>query len=182
MNAALYILAGVVAAAAAWFILTPLLRLYLRFRGTRVVTCPENRKPAAVQVDALRASLSVAGTKDLELKQCSRWPEKRGCGQECLAQIEASPEDCLVRTMLTKWYAERSCVVCGKELGQVDWLQHKPALRAPNRESVEWNQVPPETVPEVLATCEPVCWDCHIAATFRREHPELVTDRSWKHS
>ena len=24
---------------------------------------------------------------------------------------------------------------------------------------------------------EPVCWNCHIAESFRREHPDLVTDR-----
>jgi hypothetical protein len=30
---------------------------------------------------------------------------------------------------------------------------------------------------ETFATHQPVCWDCHIAQTFRREHAELVTDR-----
>jgi hypothetical protein len=177
MNSALYLVAVIVAIAAAYFLLTPLVRLYARFRGTRVVTCPENQQPAAVKVDAVRAALSTVGTRDLELSQCSRWPEKRDCGQECIAQIEASPEDCLVRAILTKWYMERNCVVCGKALGQIDWLHHKPALRAPNRQSVEWQQVPPESIPEVLATHEPICWDCHIAATFRREHPDLVVDR-----
>ena len=122
MNSALYLVAVIVAIAAAYFLLTPLVRLYARFRGTRVVTCPENQQPAAVKVDAVRAALSTVGTRDLELSQCSRWPEKRDCGQECIAQIEASPEDCLVRAILTKWYMERNCVVCGKALGQIDWL------------------------------------------------------------
>jgi hypothetical protein len=26
----------------------------------------------------------------------------------------------------------------------------------------------------------PVCWDCHIAGSFRREHADLVTDRDSK--
>ncbi len=23
----------------------------------------------------------------------------------------------------------------------------------------------------------PLCWDCHVAESFRREHPDLATDR-----
>jgi hypothetical protein len=32
-------------------------------------------------------------------------------------------------------------------------------------------------LPEVFLTYAPVCWDCHIAETLRREHPELIVDR-----
>ena len=28
-----------------------------------------------------------------------------------------------------------------------------------------------------MGTHLPVCWNCHIAESFRREHPELVVDR-----
>src|SRR5512140_986836 len=120
MNTALYLLVGVVAVAAVYLLFMPLVRLYLRFRGTRLVTCPETQKTAAVEVDAVRAALSTVGKHDLELKQCSRWPGNQSCGQECIAQIEAAPEDCLVRTVLTKWYAERNGVVCGRALGNID--------------------------------------------------------------
>ena len=34
-----------------------------------------------------------------------------------------------------------------------------------------------EQLPEIFATHQPVCWNCHIAESFRRLHPELVTDR-----
>ena len=36
---------------------------------------------------------------------------------------------------------------------------------------------PLEKLQEVLATHWPVCWNCHVAETFRREHPELVAHR-----
>ena len=180
MNTALYLLAALVAIAAVCFLFTPIMRLYLKFRGTRVVQCPDNDRPAAVKVDSMRAALSAFGERDLHLNQCSRWPEKRDCGQDCLRQVEAAPEDCLVRTMLTRWYAERNCAVCGKALHAVDWLEHKPALMTPDRKTVEWAEIAPETVPEVLKTHLPVCWDCHIAATFRRQHPDLVVDRPWR--
>src|SRR6188472_3964789 len=76
------------------------LREFLRYRGTRVVTCPETRQPVAVRVDKEHAAVTSAlGEEHLRLESCTRWPEKRHCGQECLAQIEESPEGCLVRNM-----------------------------------------------------------------------------------
>src|SRR4030095_13851768 len=76
-------------------------RAYLKSRGTRVVTCPETRKPVAVRLDRhLAASTAMTGDTELRLKSCTRWPERADCGQECLAQIEASPEGCRARRML----------------------------------------------------------------------------------
>src|SRR6185503_10341548 len=86
---------------------------YLRYRGKRIITCPETRRPAAVQVDARHAALTAAISRpELRLKTCSRWPEREDCGQECLLQVELSPEDCLVRNMLTSWYTGKRCVSC----------------------------------------------------------------------
>src|SRR5262245_55431598 len=76
-------------------------RALLRFRGTRVVACPETESPAAVRTDALHAAASAAvGTPALRLASCSRWPERRACGQPCLSQLEEAAADCLVRTTL----------------------------------------------------------------------------------
>ena len=69
--------------------------------------------------------------------------------------------------------------LCG-EISEIDWLDHKPALMSPERVTLEWNEIPAEKVPAVLQTHMPVCWDCHIAETFRRRYPGLVVDRSWK--
>jgi hypothetical protein len=71
-------------------------------------------------------------------------------------------------------------VLCGKPLEEIDWLEHKPALMSPEQKTVEWHEVRAEKLPEVLSTHLPVCWNCHIAETFRREFPELVVDRPWK--
>lgn len=151
---------------------------FLSYRGTRVVKCPENGNVAAVAVDARHAAATAFRRQpELRLAACSRWPEKEGCGQECLRQIEAAPEDCLVRTMLIRWYAEKSCVYCGKAFSMIHWHDHKPTLLGVDGRTVEWSQVSPERVPEELAHDRPVCWNCHIAETFRREHPDLVVDR-----
>jgi hypothetical protein len=91
-----------VAVAALALVITPIVRWYVRYRGARLVTCPETKAPAAVEVDAFQVALSEGGAHKLCLKECSRWPERENCGQDCLSQIEASPEDCLVRSIVTK--------------------------------------------------------------------------------
>jgi len=158
-------------------------RAYLAFRGTRVVTCPETQIPAAVEVDARHAAVtSVLARPELRLRSCTRWPERMDCGQECLAEIESAPLDCLARTMLLRFYAGRSCVVCHSPFGDIEWHDHKPALMTADGETVTWEEVRPERLPDVLATHGPVCWNCHIGLRFRRRHPELVTDCRWPHT
>lgn len=155
---------------------------YFKMRGKRLVTCPETKAPAAVDLDAARAAgQSVWGGPHLRLSECSRWPERQGCGQECLSQIEAAPEDCLVRNIVSKWYAGKVCAYCGKPIEAIDWLGgQRPGLLDADRKSVQWDQIRPEQLPEFLGKCAPVCWNCYITEAFRREHPELVVERPWR--
>ena len=54
-------------------------------RGVRQVTCPETRRGAAVEIDALHcATTSLTGTEYMRLRECSRWPEKKSCDQDCV--------------------------------------------------------------------------------------------------
>jgi hypothetical protein len=160
------------AAAAAFF----LIRRYIRLRGHRVVTCPADRTTAAVEVNAVRG---ILGGRDLQLQTCSHWPERKGCGQDCLRQIETSPDGCLVRNILAAWYADKVCAVCGKPFGEIDWLEHKPGLMDQDRATKDWSWIRPQELFEILKSHAPVCWNCHIALAFRRQYPELVTDRPW---
>jgi hypothetical protein len=154
-------------------------RAYLKFRGERVITCPENRRPAGVLVDTRHVLLmTLEGKDNLRLKLCSRWPERQDCGQECLRQIEAAPEDCLVRHILTEWYRGKNCAMCGKAIGEINWADHKPALLNAEHQTVEWRDVPAAEVPDILATHQAVCWNCHVVNRMLGEHPELVLDRS----
>ena len=157
---------------------------YRRFRGRHLVICPATKKPAAVIPDAAAAAISAAlGEAHLHIQECSRWPalkpgqERRRCGQHCLAQIEAAPEDCLIKTMVTRWYAGKDCVLCGSVIDKVDWLGQKPAMLGPDGTTVQWDEIAAEKLPEVLATHQPVCWNCHVAESFRRQHSEWVVDR-----
>jgi len=112
------LLAGVVVLLA--IVLGRLASAWLKYRGRRVITCPENHRPAGVVVNAGHAAATALGkAPELRLSSCSRWPERAGCGQECLAQVAASPEDCLVRNILTRWYAGKVCASCGRPMGEI---------------------------------------------------------------
>ena len=86
------------------------MRSYLKQRGKRLIVCPETRKHAAVDLDATRAAeKAFVGSKHFRLKDCSRWPERADCGQECLQQIELAPEECLVKNFVARWYEGKKC-------------------------------------------------------------------------
>jgi hypothetical protein len=164
------VLGGVVAArvASSWW----------KYRGRRVITCPETEHAAGVTVDATHAAFSgLAKTPVLRLSDCSRWPERAGCGQQCLRQIEAAPQDCLVRYILLKWYEGKICTSCGRPIGDIALAGSKPALLLAHKVTLEWNQIPADRIPETLAAAEPICFACHMANTLVREHPELAIDR-----
>jgi hypothetical protein len=163
----------------AGIVLMRLAALLAKYRGKRVITCPETHRPAGVTLDARHAAFSgLAAQADLRLSDCSRWPERAGCGQECLAQIESSPADCLVRNILVKWYEGKKCRSCGRPIGSIVQGGAQPAVFTADGVSVEWSEIPAERLQEVLSAAEPVCFACHMASKMMREHPELVTDRS----
>ncbi len=176
----LSVTAVIVALAAVVLVVVPMVRLYMRFKGTRIVTCPETHETVAVEVDASQVAFSTLENLHLQLRQCTRWPERENCGQECLSQVEDAPADCLLKSIIAKWYSGKTCAICGKPIGDIHAFDHKPALLGPDHATLEWSEFRPEKVSEVLSTHKPVCWDCHIASTFRRQHPEMVVDRPWR--
>ncbi len=78
------------------------------------------------------------------------------------------------------WYEGKKCAFCGKTFGEINWFDHKPTLMSLGKASREWNEISPLEIPSALASDMPVCFDCHIAKTFRRRYPELVVDRPWR--
>jgi hypothetical protein len=161
------------------FKLAGVVRVYGKFRGRRLVSCPEDRCSAAVRVAAGDAAAeSLGGQPRLHLKACSHWPERAGCAQECLAQIENDPQGCLVWNQVQQWYRGRSCAYCRQPIDKIEWHDHRPAVVGPDQKTLQWDEIPAEKLPQVFQTCLPVCWSCHMAETFRREHPDKVVDRA----
>lgn len=178
MNAtvvALTVLTFAVVVAVAW----RAVRIWARMRGARLVTCPETGRTAAVTIDAGRAAIrSLVDTEpEARLAGCSRWPERAHCDEACLPQA-TSGEDSTVHHYVDRWFAGKQCVLCAKPIREVDFLNHHAALRDSTGHTHAWTDIAPERLPDLLPTMLPVCWDCHIAETFRRLHPELVVDRA----
>lgn len=174
----LILLAAIVAALALAFFVRHAAAAFFKYRGRRIVTCPETNAPVGVDVDALHAAATApfGGGPELRLRDCTRWPEREACGQECLTQIEEAPEQCLIRTKLARWYAGTECVLCGTPVGEIHWAGHKPAFLSPGRKPLVWSEVTPEDLPSVLATHQRICWNCYVAESFRFEHPDLVVE------
>jgi hypothetical protein len=167
-----------VAAVLAALVVARVVRAWLKYRGSLVVTCPETEKPAGVTVDAGYFALaSFGGKHELRLETCSRWPERAGCGQECLGQLAASPEGCLVRNIATEWYRGKKCASCGQPFGEIQWGTAQPALLSADKQSMEWSEIAPERIRETLAASLPLCFACHTANRMVIEHPELVVNR-----
>jgi hypothetical protein len=152
-------------------------RAYIRSRGKRLILCPQARVFAAVDVDAPHAALTAAsGRPEVRLRDCSLWPDRQGCAQDCLKQINEAPDGCAVRAHVGSYYKGKSCVFCHRPIPPFHTVQHEPALLNGQGVAVPWHQIQPEQLPQTLATHLPVCWDCYIVETFRRVHPELVIE------
>lgn len=178
MDTAVSSLIAMALAAALWFAFRWLVRSFSKYRGSRIVTCPETGRPAVVEVDALHASLtSTVGLPDIRLNHCSRWPIKEQCGQECLTNLDVAPDRCLVSGVLMRWYLGKKCVYCGHRFSELQWIDHQPALQSPSGKLVAWKAVLLDNLPNVLETHLPVCWNCYIAQKFRLDHPDLVVYR-----
>jgi hypothetical protein len=154
------------------------------FLGPLLVTCPDNLQTVTVTMAAGKAVAAAAvGRHDIHLKACTRWPEKAACGQECLADLEADPQNHRVWNLAARWFAGKNCIYCGKPIAPMSHLNPPPALLPMSdevKQTVEWNAVPPESLPGIMHDALPVCWNCHEMETFRKAYPGLVTDRPWQ--
>ena len=151
--------------------------LYVKFRGKRIVTCPETHEPVSTEVNAaLAAGTWLVTQPRFVVTACSRWPERAGCDQACAPQIEADAEGTRVRDIVTHWYTERTCVYCAKPIDDIGGLVN-PALLTSDGELREWVDVAAEDLPQYLASAVAVCATCELAEDFRRRFPERVSDR-----
>ena len=66
--------------------------IYSHHRGGRAVICPETRQQVGVRFDAWKAAMSeLRGKPVFRLADCTRWPQRADCGQDCIPQALAVP-------------------------------------------------------------------------------------------
>ena len=100
---------------------------YYKNRGPQSLVCPDSGEPVEVEVDSKFAFwTALRGQQHSRLQSCTRWPGKSDCGQECLQQIDPSPEN--IERLLTKWYEGKSCAICTRALSPSDWRRSRLAL------------------------------------------------------
>jgi hypothetical protein len=156
-----------------------MVRVWRRLSGTRLVTCTATGRSAAVRIDAKHAAVStlVKASPEARMAECSLWAMCGSCDRGCMQ--EALADESAIGNVLSHWYAQRKCVYCGKLIGTARSFGHHAALLTPQGITHEWSEVPASRVADTLNTNQPVCWNCHVAETFRRTYPGMVTDRPW---
>lgn len=167
-----------VSGVAAWE-LTRIIRAWARLRGARIVTCTATGYPAAVRINRFRAAIGALSSRNptVGIAHCSNWANGRSCDQGCITEALAS--ESTPQSIVARWYAGKTCVYCAHPIGALKPFGHHAALRSRQGTTREWSDVPPDCLLDALRTDSPVCWNCHVAETLRRVHPDLVTDRPW---
>ena len=151
--------------------LATVLRIFIRERspyaGRRVVTCPETKSAASVEVDRGFAWRSVLRDfKRLRLQTCSRWPDRAECEQNCVVQIEATPE--VLTRIFKPWYAGKSCARCDRPLDNGDWQQGRACLVDAGDKVIDLRHMKLADLPGSLENCRPLCLNCAQAERARR--------------
>lgn len=146
---------------------------YYRNRGRQTVACPDSGEPADVEVDRTFAfRTALRGVQHSQLQSCSRWPEKGDCGQECLEQLEDSPEN--INRFLTKWYEGKSCAICQRALTPSDWRRIRLGVLNQQQQLFELRQMFQETLQSGLQDMSPLCWNCHQEERERQAVPPRI--------
>jgi len=66
-------------------LLPPVVGTFDHYRRRRTVFCPDVQHDAELQIDARHAALTaVPGPPALRVRSCSLWPERAGCGRDCV--------------------------------------------------------------------------------------------------
>jgi hypothetical protein len=162
-------------------------RTFLRYRGKRLVRCPETGAPAVVEAAALFAGLpGPFGLPRLCMTSCSLWPERADCAQPCVWQIRAAPRDTLLKTMLRR-YEDDACVRCGRSLGNLPRPQDEAGVDgAVDGANVgdarcvtpELREIVTTWMPDVLTTDAAACRDCQAIERGQERSPGTVFNDS----
>lgn len=87
MNTPLITIAAIIALGGLFVVLPLFVHTFQRYRNKKVLKCPETGELAEVDINAPRAALSSAiGKPLLRVKNCTLWPKRKGCDEECLRQ------------------------------------------------------------------------------------------------
>ncbi len=154
------------------------LHAYYSNRGRRRVVCPENNDSAEVELDPEYAlKTAFRNHQQSRLQDCTRWPDRDDCGQECLAQVDPTPQN--VDRLLSKWYEGKHCAICARSLSASDWRRSRLAVLNQQHKLFELRHTNLADLQAELQGTSPLCWNCHQEE--RARHAPRVARRGPEH-
>lgn len=149
------------------------LQSYFRNRGRRPVVCPDDHQNAEVEVDPKFALHAAMQGKELSRVQtCTHWPQNGECGQECLAQVEATPEN--LDRLFKKWFEGKPCTICARAITPSDWRFGRLGFLNDEFKLIELRQIDLLELGSVEAPKRPLCWTCHQQQKQRQSAPVQI--------
>ncbi len=130
------------------------------FARRHTIVCPESHASTGIEIDRThRLRTLLRDTSELRVAACDRWPERQGCDEECLLQVDLKPA--VLERTLRKWYAGKSCGLCGRILTDSDWSQGRFSALDGNDKFVPPAALPLRDLPQQVGRYRPLCWPCH---------------------
>ena len=149
------------------------LQSYFQNRGRQPAICPENGEPVDIELDNKYSFwTALRGQEHARLQSCTRWPEKGDCGQECMAQIDPSPEN--VERLMLSWHKDKVCAICTRAITPSDWRRGRLAWLDKQHKLIELRQVNLRQLQSELEEMRPLCWTCHQEERVRQAVPPRV--------
>lgn len=131
----------------------------------------------AMDAVVLAGGFALIGVAAWVLKHTTKPTEPRPSRTDLSVVIDQVPvPESEAAGLVRAWAEGQHCVTCGNPVAEGRRSGHV-ALLDPSGVTREWVDIGADRLTLALATSLPVCWSCHLSATFRRLHPELVTDR-----
>jgi hypothetical protein len=94
------------------------------------------------------------------------------------AIVRGSHHDAATTAQLRHFFEGKACAACGRSIQPMHAGDLRPGLLNPaTHEAMAWNDIPPANLSTTLASHAPICSNCLLLETFRRQHPELIVDR-----
>lgn len=87
-----------------------------------------------------------------------------------------NPHDAATTAQLKRYFEGKPCAACSRPIPPV----HAPRpglLNTDTHVAIPWDDIPVANLSATLESHVPICSNCLIFETFRREYPELVVDR-----
>jgi len=151
------------------------LRGWRRYRSESLLTQTQAKPPATARIDAA-LTLGCGSSSAPKPRQSSSPRSEERAAYETILESAHMPEE-PASAVVKEWARGRGCAMCRGAVTESWFAGHHIALLEPTGMTREWVDVGADRLALALATSLPLCWNCHVAATFRRTHPELVTDR-----